>query len=517
MYTRDIQVIDAPEPIFSLELLAPRPGYRCWVMPSFYSSTLPGQMPLTPPDHYDSYPGSAHAAGHLPAIHTLGRIPNYDVAAPDENDILPRYSHYTLAPISRHAYSQENTRHTPSHYGTLQSASNPYAASSVPLLPPIRVPDRSLEDYQLRGRPNRAPSASSAPQPKEEKAVGGVAAHLDYEMEDMVDFVSKMAQGMYDIYASRICLADIDMTRSVLRSESPVHSDFRKYVSQILSSTRLPSSTILLGLHYLAERMTLLSNVGKYNHGSGQVYRMLTTALVLGSKFLDDNTFQNRSWSEVSSIPVRELNVLELEWLSDIKWDMHIDPEDPEGFLLWHQRWQAFQANKIDMALAESLKQTHISVSTAFKANNNVQRQRSLHQRSSPRNRQPALYVDRHLGNGYDNHAHSQWNTPRYDQWPPSRSQTDHSPPDTGPTTPEWYSHGGFGYSRATQQTHPAIKVPPPLQGPGPNASQSNYYTAYPQQYIPQGHGNACACCYCGLLYERYSMASSYGPQAVVG
>ena len=485
-------------------------------MPSFYSSTLPRQMPLTPPDHYDAYPSSAHAAGQLPAIHTLGQISNYELGGPEGHEYLPRYSQYTLAPISRHAYLQENSRHAPLNYGNLQGTANPYAASSVPLLPPIRVPDRSLEDYQPHGRTNRAPSAPSVPQPKEEKAVGGVAAHLDYEMEDMVDFVSKMAQGMYDIYVSRICLADIDMTRSVLRSESPVHSDFRKYVSQILSSTRLPSSTILLGLHYLAERMTRLSNSGKYNHGSGQVYRMLTTALVLGSKFLDDNTFQNRSWSEVSSIPVSELNVLEVEWLTDIKWNMHINPDDPEGFLLWHQRWQAFKADKVDVALAESLKQTHIGVSTAFNGNN-VQRQRSLHQRSSPTDHQSASFVDHQLGSGYKNHVHTQWNTPRYEHWPSSRAQTDYSPPETGPTTPEWYTHGGFGYGNAPQQTYPAMKGPPPLQVLGSNVQQSSYYTAYAQQYASHGHGNTCGCGYCGSQYDRYSMAPSYGPQAVVG
>lgn len=470
-------------------------------------------MPLTPPDHYDAYPSSAHAAGQLPAIHMLGQISNYELGGPEGHDILPRNSQYTLAPISGHAYLQENIRQAPPNYGNLQGNANPYAASSVPLLPPIRVPDRSLEDYQHPGPSNRAPSV---PQTKEEKAVGGVAAHLDYEMEDMVDFVSKMAQGMYDIYASRICLADIDMSRSVLRSESPVRADFRKYVSQILSSTRLPSSTVLLGLHYLAERMTLLSNNGQYNHGSGQVYRMLTTALVLGSKFLDDNTFQNRSWSEVSSIPVSELNVLEMEWLTDIKWNMHINADDPEGFLLWHQRWQAFKTNKVDVALAESLKQTHIGVSTAFNGNN-VQKQRSLRQRSSPADHQSASYIDQQLGHGYKNHAHSQWNTPRYDHWPPLRSQTDHSPPETGPTTPEWYTHGGFGYGHAPQQTYPAMKIPPPLQVLASNGQQSNYYAAYVQQYTPQSHGNICNCGYCGPHNDRYSMGPSYGSQAVFG
>lgn len=481
-------------------------------MPSFYSSTLPRQMPLTPPDHYDAYPSSAHVAGQLPAIHTLGQPSSYELGGPEGHEILPHYSQYTLAPISRHAYLQENSRHATSNYGNLQGTANAYRSSSVSLLPPIRVPDRSLEDHQPHGRTNRAPNAPNVPQPKEEKAVGGVAAHLDYEMQDMVDFVSKMAQGMYDIYASRICLADIDMSRSVLRSESPVHADFRKYVSQILSSTRLPSSTILLGLHYLAERMTLLSNSGKYNHGSGQVYRMLTTALVLGSKFLDDNTFQNRSWSEVSSIPVSELNVLEIEWLTDIKWNMHIKLDDPDGFMLWHQRWEAFKVNKIDVALAESLKQTHIGVSTAFNGTN-VQRQRSFHQRSSPTDHQSASFVDHQHANRYKNHTHSQWNTPRYDQWPPLRSQTDYTPPQTGPTTPEWYTHGGFGYG----QTHPAMKGPQPLRAHGSHVPQSNYYTAYVQQYVPHSHGSACGCGYCGPQYESYSMAPSYGPQAVVG
>lgn len=488
-------------------------------MPSFYSSTLPRQMPLTPPDIYDAYPSSAHAAGQLPAIQTLGQISNYELGGPQEHENLPQYSQYTLAPISRHAYLQENNRPAPPNYGNSQGGSNAYAASNVPLLPPIRVPDRFLEDRQPHGRSHRAPKAPDAlsvPRPKDEKTVGGVAAHLDYEMEDMVDFVSKMAQGMYGIYVSGICLADIDMTRSVHRSNSIVNSDFRKYVSQILSSTRLPSSTILLGLHYLAERMTLLSNCGKYNHGSGQVYRMLTTALVLGSKFLDDNTFQNRSWSEVSSIPVNELNILEVEWLMDIKWNMHIKPDDPEGFLLWHQRWQAFKANQIDVALAESLKQTHISVSTAF-SRKSLQKQRSVHQCSPLTDRQAASYVDRQLGNGYKTQALSQWNTPRYDQWPPLRSQTDHSPPETGPTTPEWYTHGGFGYGHAPQQTYTAVKVPPAPQILGSNAAQSNHYTAYAQQYAPHGHGISCGCGYCGPQYERYSMAPSYRPQAVAG
>ncbi|KAJ5683908.1 uncharacterized protein N7477_000253 [Penicillium maclennaniae] len=50
---------------------------------------------------------------------------------------------------------------------------------------------------------------------KEEKATGGVAAHLDYEMDRMSDFVAEMTQGMYELYNTKITLADIDIARSI--------------------------------------------------------------------------------------------------------------------------------------------------------------------------------------------------------------------------------------------------------------------------------------------------------------
>ena len=384
--------------------------------------------------------------------------------------------------------------------------------ASAPLLPPIRIPDRSLGDYQQQVRRKRAPTVT---QPKEEKAIGGVAAHLDYEMEDMVDFVSQTAQGMYDIYASRICLADIDMTRSVVKSKASVNPDFRKYVSQVLTSTRLPSSTILLGLYYLAQRMTLLSANATFNYGTGQVYRMLTIALLLGSKFLDDNTFQNRSWSEVSNIPVKEINALEVEWLVAINWNMHIDLKDPEGFQRWQRQWNASQASMRDQSLVQSLMQTHL---TGDKIN--VQRQRSVRQRSSPIGHQMPLYTGTPIESGLKSHPHSQWNTPRYDPWQGSRAHTEYSPPsapETGPTTPEWYgTHGGFGFGQGLQQGCPTLKMPPPLQVLPSNAPPSGFHTPYSQQYPSYGHGNTCGCAYCMPYHDRYLM-TGYGAQSVVG
>ncbi len=497
--------------------LRTRPLHR-HIMPSLCSNTLPRQMPLTPPEYYNLASGSARGDRQLPALHLTTRTvytPNHEIGSSKSQDFLEQYSHHSQA-RSAWPSSMETSLHAPlSYQGPCQVFSNAYGVAIAPLIPPMRVPSHTTDDHQQRAPSKRA---STQGQPKEEKVMGGVAAHLDYEMEAMVDFVSETAQGMYEIYASGICLADIDISRSVLDSKGPVHSDFHKYVSQVLSSTRLPSSTILLGLQYLAVRMTLLSNEGNYKYGNGLVHRMLTIALLLGSKFLDDNTFQNRSWSEVSSIPIGDINVLEVEWLAAIEWTMHVDINDPNGFLRWHQHWQRFQvskANRIRMVSSvQSLKHTHID-------DVKVGRQRSMHQRSSPTTLHRASYIERPISDGLKASSQSQWSTAQYDCFPNLRSHMDYSPPsapETGPNTPEWFGlQNQVGYGHESQQNYPALKMPAPLQVVGTNALQSDFHTPYAQQFNPHGHGNNCACSYCSPQHDRFFMASGYGLQPVVG
>ncbi|KAK4110239.1 hypothetical protein N656DRAFT_714069 [Canariomyces notabilis] len=156
---------------------------------------------------------------------------------------------------------------------------------------------------------------------------GGVCAVLDYDVELMADYVSEMA------------------TRVVMPQRS-VNPAFRKFVSQILSSTRLPSTTILLGMNYLAKRINMMHQDGQNNHTEGQIWRMLTIALLLGSKFLDDNTFQNKSWSEVSGIPVQELNTLEYEWLGAIQWGLYVNLDGSKDYQAWLANWKEWKETK---------------------------------------------------------------------------------------------------------------------------------------------------------------------------
>ena len=496
-------------------------------MPFFQQSTQLRQMLQPTPDHYATYQeNTSDVYQQSTYIPTTQRVTanRKDLAGADGPEYMNLYAQRPNNLFHPYVYGKDNSHQQSSTYVSLPA--NPvtaYAPANAPLLPPIHVPDRSRDGHQHP----RSKRTQPAPQPKEEKPVGGVSAYLDYEMEQMADFVSEMAQGMYDLYESRICLADIDIIRSV-NPNALVPPAFRKYVLQVLSSTRLPRTTILLGLLYLSSRMTMLSASGRYTTGSGQVYRMLVTSLLLGSKFLDDNTFQNRSWSEVSNIPVVELNLLELEWLMAINWDMHIDSDDPQGFILWEKHWDNWQVKMTLETSMESLKLNPLGPSITQQQLVNKSYSHSApypspsYQDATRASPYVSSYKDATLDSALKEHLRQQWQTPQstsHDHWPSMQARTDYSPPsapETGPATPDFYSHiGAFGYGANLPNYDTGMSS----QNMTPTGHQTSYLTQY-TPYVPNGwnnHGIHCGCAYCRPHHDHYFMAPGFGPQPVAG
>lgn len=477
-------------------------------MPSLYALGIPRSLPLTPPEYYDGYIDSS--AGPMYQSN-YGNVPGYPSMQYESQDLdqpsLQSYPRHIVTPTTHIAFGKGNE--CPVGHGMRTRGSRYSGAAGLlngPLLPPIRRPELpSTDACQSQQKP--------APPAKDEKATGGVAAHLDYEMDQMAEFVAEMAQGMYDLYESRICLADIDILRSVNPKASVVPA-FRKYVLSVLSSTRLPSSTILLALHYLAARMSMLSSHSRYPTGRTQVYHMLTIALLLGSKFLDDNTFQNRSWSEVSNISVNELNTLELEWLVAIGWDLHVDHEDPQGFALWRNHWQRWQAKRVEM----SLRSLNLCPSDA-----NVQRHPPA---SKASNLSAAVFApmyndENRRSFAVNDFSPSPWHTARHDQWPSFHARTEYSPPSaphTGPATPEWY--GKMGDCGSARLSKPCSGRTPQStsQARFPSYLPATYCLPGPQSYIGQnGHFFNCSCMSCVPYSDPYLVGHGYGLQSVMG
>lgn len=88
----------------------------------------------------------------------------------------------------------------------------------------------------------------------------------------------------------------------------------------LLSTTQVTQNVILLALMFIYRLKSFNPTVkGK----PGSEYRLLTVALMLGNKFLDDNTYTNKTWAEVSGISVQEVHIMEVEFLSNMRYSLY--------------------------------------------------------------------------------------------------------------------------------------------------------------------------------------------------
>ncbi|KAF2123169.1 hypothetical protein BDV96DRAFT_481972 [Lophiotrema nucula] len=105
---------------------------------------------------------------------------------------------------------------------------------------------------------------------------------------------------------------------------------FRKWVATILTTTQVAQNVILLALMFVYRLKQINPSVkGK----PGSEYRLLTVALMLGNKFLDDNTYTNKTWAEVSGISVQEVHIMEVEFLSNMRYSLFTSQRKWEE---WH-------------------------------------------------------------------------------------------------------------------------------------------------------------------------------------
>ncbi|OTA99341.1 hypothetical protein M426DRAFT_67995 [Hypoxylon sp. CI-4A] len=105
---------------------------------------------------------------------------------------------------------------------------------------------------------------------------------------------------------------------------------YKLWVNKILSTTQVTQNVILLALLFVYR----LKKVNpKVNGSPGSEYRLLTVALMLGNKFLDDNTYTNHTWAEVSSISVKEIHIMEVEFLSNMRYGLLTSKEEWEDWL----------------------------------------------------------------------------------------------------------------------------------------------------------------------------------------
>ncbi|KAF2014766.1 hypothetical protein BU24DRAFT_221109 [Aaosphaeria arxii CBS 175.79] len=160
------------------------------------------------------------------------------------------------------------------------------------------------------------------------------------------DSINTPQEGLPQLAAEITCLfwfENSSTLKSVVENSSPRLSvqalvpdaipttGFKKWVATILTTTQVASNVILLALLFIYRlKQTNPTVKGK----PGSEYRLLTVALMLGNKFLDDNTYTNKTWAEVSGISVQEVHIMEVEFLSNMRYSLFTSKKEWED---WHK------------------------------------------------------------------------------------------------------------------------------------------------------------------------------------
>ncbi|TFK48047.1 hypothetical protein OE88DRAFT_1665098 [Heliocybe sulcata] len=105
---------------------------------------------------------------------------------------------------------------------------------------------------------------------------------------------------------------------------------FVNFMQKLLETTQVSQSVIVLSLHYIYR----LKERNRFTNGQqGSEFRVAVAALMMANKFVDDNTYTNKTWSEISSISLNEINKMEREFLMGVDFDLYVDKSTYESWL----------------------------------------------------------------------------------------------------------------------------------------------------------------------------------------
>ncbi|KAL7268868.1 hypothetical protein RUND412_008493 [Rhizina undulata] len=240
-------------------------------------------------------------------------------------------------------------------YGQLEQFEPPIEAPGVPkMLDSFRATSQTSQNYQQRKRDNSPVRRNSTAQqsrpekPKSRRSSYSTSASLTVPASinggkgNLAEFAAQITCLFW--FESSSILQRVEESTITPTPQVPLVPDatpttgFRKWVTSILATTQVSQNVIILALLFIYRLKKLNPSVkGK----PGSEFRLFTVALMLGNKFLDDNTYTNKTWGDVSGISVQEIHVMEVEFLSNMRYSLCTSEEE---WSEWHSKLARFWA-----------------------------------------------------------------------------------------------------------------------------------------------------------------------------
>lgn len=147
---------------------------------------------------------------------------------------------------------------------------------------------------------------------------------LDYSICETRDLVLLISSMLMDLirYNDTIPLRDGHLTR--FHSRAPPGISVLDYLQRLTTHATL-SPPILLSMVYYIDKLCALYPA--FTISSLTVHRFLITAATVASKGLSDSFWTNKVYARVGGVSMKELALLELEFLVRVQWRIVPQPE----------------------------------------------------------------------------------------------------------------------------------------------------------------------------------------------
>ncbi|ORY02874.1 hypothetical protein K493DRAFT_311915 [Basidiobolus meristosporus CBS 931.73] len=93
------------------------------------------------------------------------------------------------------------------------------------------------------------------------------------------------------------------------------------FCDRVLAWCETSPSIIYLAFKYLQR---LKQYCPSLSGSAGSEIRILSIALLIAHKYLEDRPFNSRTWSVITGLPAKEIEVMEREFLACIRYQVHV-------------------------------------------------------------------------------------------------------------------------------------------------------------------------------------------------
>lgn len=314
---------------------------------SGYSSTTLGHGLRTPPVDDDM------SATYQPAMTTYGshNVHAYPVPMAHASHIKPVMDDARVPQPYRYP-SQQLLAQNGTYSSPLPDSSLHQAVMPATPLAEVPVPSKRSDPVTRRG--SETLIYHSLQLPKCISPTGGNLSDFAAQMTCLFWFES--IEELKNAETMRPSAANIPISR--LPALARPHDQFLKWIYNVLSTTQVTQNVIFLALLFIYR---LKMSTPQIKGRAGSEYRLLTVALMLGNKFLDDNTYTNKTWAEVSCFAVQEIHVMEVEFLSNMRYNLLASKDEWEQWITklscFHEYYQ--RASKLPASPVHKPSPTH--------------------------------------------------------------------------------------------------------------------------------------------------------------